>query len=121
MLHQIGFGVRIERFCHRHEFVCRVHAAAGKDELARHEFVSRVALAEQDFGNGARAVDQDQGRRILRPHIGRREIALDLVHPLDEAVHPLEPVRLHVAHYWLSSISLEALLCHLLPGPAKHQ
>jgi hypothetical protein len=85
------------------------------------EFVSLVALAEQDFGNRARAVDQDQGRRILRPHVGRRQIALDLVHPVDEAVHPLEPVCLHVAHYWVSSISLEALLCHLLPGLAKHQ
>ena len=91
----------------------------GKTNFARHEFVPLVALAEQDFGQRPGPVDQDQRGRILRPHVGRREVALDLVHPLDEAVHPLEPVRLHVAHDRVSSISLRPLsvtCCRVSPS-----
>ena len=106
MLHQVGFRVGVQRFRDRHEPVGRIYPPAGENEFAWHEFVPLVAFAEQDLGQRPRPVDQDQCRRILRPHVGRREVTLDLVHPLDESVHPLEPVRLHVTHYWVSSISL---------------
>ena len=76
-------------------------------------------LPSRTLGTRPGPVDQDQRRRILRPHVGRREVALDLVHPLDEAVHPLEPVRLHVAHDRVSSISLRPLsvtCCRVSPS-----
>ena len=47
----------------------------------------RMALAEQHLRHAAGAVDQDQRRGILAAaHCGMAEVALDLVHPLDEAV-----------------------------------
>src|SRR5207237_10117326 len=44
--------------------------AAGEDELSGHEHHLVVALADQDFWNGAAAIDQDQCRRIPGAEIG---------------------------------------------------
>ena len=91
-LHQVRLSMGIERPRHRHQPVGGIDPAAGKDVASRHEFVALMALAEQDLRHRAGAVDQDQRRGILRPHIRRREVALDLVHPLDEAGHSLGTV-----------------------------
>ena len=65
-LHQPHFRLRVEGGRGRHRLVGRIDAAAGKHEFARHELVACVALAEQHFRHASGAIDQDQGRRVLR-------------------------------------------------------
>lgn len=68
-LEQIGLKLRRDRRRAGHAIVVLVDAATGEDELARHEHHLVVALADQDFWNGAAAINEDQGGSILWPKI----------------------------------------------------
>src|SRR5271167_3131623 len=64
---ELRLDMRVERAGGGHPPVLRLDPAAGKDELARHEPVSRVPLAHQYPGAAAlRSFDQNERRRIAR-------------------------------------------------------
>ena len=82
-LHQVRFGVRIERSRDRHEPVDRIDAAARKDELARHEFVALDgACRAAPWARRPERSTRISVAASFGPHIGRGEVALDFVHPL---------------------------------------
>ena len=79
--------MRIELARDRHLAVARLHAAAGKHQLAGHEFQAGVALAEQHLRQRAGAVDDDQRRGIARLQVRMALVALDLGEALGEVSH----------------------------------
>src|SRR5262249_7906453 len=81
-------GGLVELARDRHALVGGIDPAAREDELSRHELVALMALAEQHLGHATGAVDQDQGRGVLRTDRLEREVAVDLVHAAHELVHP---------------------------------
>ena len=92
----------VKRPRHRHSLVAGIDAAARKDELSGHEFVPCVPLAQQYFRPRSRTIDQDEGCCVLWHHVGSGQIAIDLVHPLHEAVHALDcigMIRRHAVHH----------------------
>src|SRR5437660_618839 len=97
-LHEARLGLAVERARDSHGLVGRIDPAAGEDEFARHEFMARVALAEQDFRYAARTVDEDQGCRVLRPDRRMRQVALDLVHAPYEFVQATDAVDVSFGH-----------------------
>src|SRR6516162_7669108 len=75
----------IELRAARHCPVDRLHPAARKYELARHELVVLVTAAKQNFGLGRGAVHQNEGRSILGAHQRRGQVARRLIHAADES------------------------------------
>ena len=76
MLHQPRLDPGIERRRDRHLAVGGLDPAARKHELAGQEFVAVMTAAEQHLRRRTGAIDDDQGRGVLRTDGGRGLIAI---------------------------------------------
>ena len=68
---QLRLDGRIERAGDGHPAIPRFDRAAGKDELAGHEFMALVAFAHENADLAAPALDDDQRRGVARTERAR--------------------------------------------------
>jgi len=82
-----GYRPPLKRPGDRHGAVAQLHASAREHELARHEGMAVVALAEQHLRHRGAAVDQHQRGGVARPAVGVRLRALGVGELFGEFVH----------------------------------
>ena len=122
--HEARLGMRIEIACRQHVAIARLHASAGKHELAGHELQIGVAPAEQHLRRCARAVDQDQRRGVARLEVRMALVALDLGEALGEVwscVSCLLCACVRPARSWTGAGRPKRACAYLLPSGACAQ